>query len=408
MDARDHSSPRALVEPPDFGRFHRQTLPPLLASGRGALAARAIPESSIAFRLPDGSAYTYRASAGTVEVVPGDDGAATVIGVDLEDWQNLAREVEAPAGLIYAGRVRCLRGDSIDLMNWESALRALYSGRPPYDPAELDLRDRCGRPLEREATFALDADREDLAHFLRTAGYLFLRGVFRVDEVATFVEESVALEGEARKGDKLSWWGKNAAGEEALCRVTRANAKPRLATLPTDPRVLALRDLADGRLVHRKGEGEGVTVIYKRPGMTEGLGDLPWHRDCGMGGHALNCPTLAVSIYLTEATPETGELAMLPGSQHAAVNAHDASFDFAANAAHFHARPGDVSLHFSDTMHAAPPPTGQDRDRYRISAVLTFGRPEARHHRGEKSYNDVLHQRADGQIEDLVTAAKRV
>src|SRR5207249_7651555 len=98
---------------------------------------------------------------------------------------------------------------------------------------------------------------------------------------------------------------------------------PHLATLSADARLQRLKDLADESLVYRKGEGEGVTVIYKRPSMAEGLGDLPWHRDCGMGGHAVMCPILLASVYLTAATPETGELAMLPGSHHAPFNAHD-------------------------------------------------------------------------------------
>jgi hypothetical protein len=36
-----------------------------------------------------------------------------------------------------------------------------------------------------------------------------------------------------------------------------------------------------------------------------------------------------------------------------------------------------------------------------VSAVLGFARPDAYHHRGEQSYNAVLHRREDGQIEHL-------
>jgi hypothetical protein len=33
-----------------------------------------------------------------------------------------------------------------------------------------------------------------------------------------------------------------------------------------------------------------------------GLSDLPWHRDCGLGGHPVTCPTLNVGIQLDAAT----------------------------------------------------------------------------------------------------------
>ncbi len=395
--------------PIDFLQFHREELPALMATGRQQLAAHAAAGlGSIALRLRGGPAYTYRAHDTGVDISPGDDAADTVIEMDLDSWQGLVHELEAPAGLLYARRVSCLRGNPIDLMSWESALRALYNGRPPYDPAGEVLKDRAGRALDPQAAFTLACDREEMAHFLRAAGYLFVRDVFRPEELAALVEEAQQLQREARQGDKLSWWGKNAAGEEVLCRVTRGAAKPRLATLPTDARVHALKDLAGDSLVHKKGEGDGVTVIYKRPSMAEGLADLPWHRDCGMGGHAVMCPIVVVSVYLTAASPESGELAMLPGSHRASFNAHDRRGDPGVHAAHFRARPGDVSLHCSDTVHAAPPPTDVHRDSYRISAIVDFAAAAARHHRGERSYNAVLHQRGDGQIEHLETLAKRM
>jgi ectoine hydroxylase-related dioxygenase (phytanoyl-CoA dioxygenase family) len=395
--------------PIDFLRFHYEELPLLLATGRHSLAARAATGlDSIALRVSGGPAFTYRPRDSGIDITPGDDSADTVIEMDLDTWQGLVHELEAPAGLLYARRVCCVRGDAIDLMAWESALRALYNGRPPYDPTNQALTDRSGRTLDPQATFTLASDREQMTDFLRTAGYLFVRDVFRSAELAAFRQEAQQLQREARQGDKLSWWGKNTAGADVLCRVTRGVAKPLLATLPADARLHSLKDLADASLVYRKGEGQGVAVIYKRPNMIEGLSDLPWHRDCGMGGHAVMCPILQASVYLTAATPETGELAMLPGSHRTSFNAHDRRCDPAVHAAHFNARPGDVSLHYSDTVHAAPPPADAQRDHYRISAVLSFARPNAHHHRGESSYNDVLHQRADGQIEHLETLAKRM
>jgi hypothetical protein len=395
--------------PIDFDGYHRDTLPRLLEQGRAALAGEAAAcLTSLAFRLADGRAYTYRPAGAGVDLLAGDASAGTVLEIGLDDWRGLVHELEATAGLVYAGRVRAVRGSVVDLMGWESALRAMYAGRPVYRPEGVVLRARDGTPLDPAATFTLSDAREDMAHFLRSAGYLFVRDVFSPEEVALLLDEAIALRGEARPGDKLSWWGRNRAGDEVLCRVTRGIAKPRLGALAREPRLRALADLADEPLVYRRGEGEGITVIYKQPDMgREGLSDLPWHRDCGMGGHAAMCPILLLSVYLREATPETGELMMLPGSHLTTLNAHDAGVDPAAHAAHFAARPGDVSVHYGDTVHAAPPPSAADREHYRISAVVGFAPPGARNHRGERSYNDALHRREDGQIEHLSEVAKQ-
>jgi hypothetical protein len=387
----------------DFHRYHREELPLLLQGGRGALAARGARRlGSLAFRLPGGDAYTYRPADRDVEVVAGDAAADTVIELDLELWRNLVVELDAAAGLLYGGRAKCLRGSALRWVAWEPALRAMWSGRPVYEANDVELLDRRGAALDPATTFTLASGREDMAHFLRTAGYLFVRGVFSESEIARLRAEAEELAGEARKGDKLSWWGRNAAGAEVLTRVTRAAAKPGLRALPADPRLVALKDLADEPLEHRAPPSaeEGVSVIWKRPRMSEGLGDLPWHRDCGMGGHALMCPTLIASVFLTPATPETGELRMLPGSWQRGCGPVDARDPRAPRGVSFAAAPGDVSLHYGDTMHAAPPPTRDDLASYRISAVTGYARPGARAHRG-RHYNEVLHRREDGQIEHL-------
>ena len=171
----------------------------------------------------------------------------------------------------------------------------------------------------------------------------------------------------------------------------------------------ALAALAGERLVHKTGEGDGVTVIYKRPQMVEGLGDLPWHRDCGMGGHAVLCPTLVLSLYLVEATPETGELVDAAGLaprvvQHACTRASAS----APRGAHFaRARGRRVAAlrrhHARRAAAAGKGPRGATAPA-RSSASRV---PTRAHHRGEKSYNDVLHAREDGQIEHLEKVASR-
>jgi hypothetical protein len=402
----EHRMPLAGFAPVDFAAFHREVLPPRLASS--ARAARVVAGfGSLALRTRDGVAFTYAVSDGEIGAVPGDASADTVIELDREDWQGLVHDYEAAAGLLYANRVRCLRGDALKFVLWEPALRSLYTGMEVFDADAPLLRDERGAPLDPARTFRLGDDAGALRHFLRTCGYLLVRGVFAQREVDGFLEEARGLASEARPGDKLSWWSKDASGREVLCRVTRAAAKPRLASLQRDARVKALAALAREGLVARKGEGNGVTVIFKNPGIREGLSDLPWHRDCGMGGHALMCPAVIVSTYLTPANRDTGELRFLPGSHVRTCGAFIDTADAGApSGVAFDAQPGDVSVHFGDVMHAAPPPRRSDLAGYRISAITGFGSPEFRAHRGA-SYNDPLHRRGDGQVENLLDVAKK-
>jgi hypothetical protein len=62
---------------------------------------------------------------------------------------------------------------------------------------------------------------------------------------------------------------------------------------------------------------------------------------------------------------------------------------------------GDVSLHYSDVLHASMPPASADGP-HRISVLLGFSPEGAGHHRGERHYNDVLLSRDDGQVPHLV------
>ena len=144
----------------DFQAFHRDELPRRIAAGNGALAAPAVArQGSLAFRLPGGEAYTYEPRDGAIVVSQGDADADTVIGIAAEAWEGLVHDYESAPGLLYGRRVECLRGDAMRFVRWEPGLRALYGGRPIYDPERASLRDRDGAPLDPERTFALASDR---------------------------------------------------------------------------------------------------------------------------------------------------------------------------------------------------------------------------------------------------------
>jgi ectoine hydroxylase-related dioxygenase (phytanoyl-CoA dioxygenase family) len=396
----DTRSERSIDDPIEFDRFHRDVLPRRLAAGNGALAADdARKIGSLAIRTPAG-AFTYVPSDGTIEIIEGDDDAKTVIALDDESWRGLASDLDTPPGLLYGGRVETVRGNPLRFVRWEPALRAMYHGRPVYDAARVDLHG-----IDPSATFTMAevaADPGAMRAFLDTCGYVLVRNVFTAHEIAGFLEDADVLRDEAREGDKMSWWGRDVHGETVLCRVLRAASRPRLRSLHTDPRVLALADLAPIPVTaKRKNDNDGVTVLWKRPDVTEGLADLPWHRDCGMGGHALNCPGFVMTICLTDGSAAAGELRALPGSHHMTHPTVDGTEENAPRGVSFAASAGDVSFHYSDVLHASMPPTSSDGP-HRISVLLGFSPEGAGHHRGERHYNDVLLSRDDGLVPHLV------
>lgn len=386
-----------------FHRFHLEELPARLAAGNGALAHDdVVALGSLAIATPAG-AYTFVPVDGTIEIRSGDD-ADTVIEMDLDAWLGLVSDLDTAPGLFYAGRAVGARGKPLRFVRWEPGLRAMFHGLAPFDPDRADLRDADGVPLDPTRSFELDeldARPDEMRHFLTTAGYLVVRGVFGAEEVAAMLADTEVMRTDARPGDGASWWGRTAAGDEVLCRVLNANRFPRFRALGDDPRIERLRSLVPEPLVGRNPDAlDSGTVLWKLPSVTEGLADLPWHRDCGLGGHALNCPTVIVTICLTVGSPEAGELRVLPGSHRGTYPFIDGRHQAAPEGVPLRVTAGDVSLHYSDLMHASLPPTSEDGP-HRVSALLAFVPPQGGHHRGDRHYNDVLLGRPDGQIEHL-------
>lgn len=398
---------------PVFRNYHELELAERIECSDARLpAAYAKTLRPLGIRLREtGESYTYACSeeTGSIQLVAGDEGAATLIELSKESWQHLTEDLESAPGLMYGERVKGLRGDMLQLLQWEPALRFLYQGRPVYDPETIDLRDRDGAPLDPTRSFALDDEREEMAHFLRTAGYVWIRNVLSPAEVATLRDEAELLKADAREGDQESWWGRKADGSSVLCRVLRAGKQPKMRSLHGDPRLRGLAALCDVPMKQDQGpeDKDGVTVLWKQPGVEEGLGDLPWHRDCGMGGHASICPTAVMSIFLGDNTPEAGELRFLPGSWESSFPFAHADSEGAPSGVAPPARPGDVTLHYGDGLHVAPPPTSSEGP-FRSCVLMGFRNAAGRgHHLGDRHYNDVLLGREDGQIEDMRKVASR-
>ncbi len=372
----------------DFVQFHESDLPRRIASGNGALgyaAARGL--GTLALQSTGGPAFSYVPRNQTVEVVAGADQADTVVEVTPADFSDLANDLAAAAGLFYPGKVRVLRGEPRRFLDWEPAWRSLFHGRPVYDPDELDLRDPLGAPLDPSRSFASDDPLPDIKHFLETAGYVRVRSVFDAKEIEAFRRAAADAADKASEADDNSWWGVTTSGEKRLTRILEARDEPAFQDLVNDPRLNRLVDVL-GLGLQPDLLGETVTVLFKIKDVAEGLANLPWHRDCGMGGHALHCPIVNLTIFLTACNRDTGGLWMLPGSHAYSCPTSLLRADEPAGSVLIEAEPGDVTLHLSDTMHAAFPPTGDGV--LRESLILTWKPPGARPHDGQTHYNDAI------------------
>ncbi|MFP6627314.1 MAG: phytanoyl-CoA dioxygenase family protein, partial [Deltaproteobacteria bacterium] len=372
-----HAKLRRAFPPLDFDSFHGQDLPRRLAAGNGAIAARGLGSGggAIAFRVKGRGAYTYLVEDGRMVVVAGEERADTVVEFEHELWEEFVYEIRTAPGLLYDNKLVVPRGEANEVFRWEGVVRAMFDGREVYDPALTDLRDMGGRPLDLAKAFDfahLDAEQDEASHFLTTAGFLVVRGVFGADEIARLNAAADRLAAHATPEDKLSWWARDRHGRRLLCRLNYTSTRcDVIRENDEDPRLDRLLELTDKDLHQLPDRLDGSVVILKHPEVVEGLADIPWHVDCGIGGHSLLCPTLVLSIFLERLSPESGALGIIAGSTPYAkqgIVSEEALDRFAVTP---RAEPGDCVFHWSDTFHAGLSPTSTTGP-FRRSLVRAF------------------------------------
>ena len=363
---------RPPFEPVDFGDFHTHELPGLLEQHADVLARRPDDLAPLTFEVGE-DAVTYRVVDGGVEVVEGVRAPRTHVRLSPQGWNDFAHQHRSTFGLDYAGLLDCVVGRSEALSRWEPTLRAAWAGQDP----DLPEVEPCGPDTP-------------LAEQLDTQGFALVPGVFTGEEVDALRAEVDRLTPLARQGDQRSWWARTADGDEVCCRLLYTEERSDVI-----PEVV----LGDGRLeelVAPLGEAvrvaddrfDGLSVVMKPPGIVEGLSDLPWHRDCGLGGHSLMCPLFNIGIQLEAATPDTGQLEFLPGSHASAWWPLDQSAVDGRPVVPVDTQPGDVTIHYGHVLHRAGPPAGVGGRR---SLYVTLPQAHAFDYIGpQEAINDVL------------------
>jgi hypothetical protein len=385
----------------DFDRFHRDELPALLDGCRPLFSNSDLDVvQPLAFRLDDGRSYTYVPTGRSFSVEPGIDRAHSVVEMAYEPWRAFRWELRSSFALLYAQELALTRGSFGQLVRWEPALRGAFDGQATYDvddpPPVLDAD---GRDLDVGRTFSLDDPEDELADFLGRAGYLHLRQVMEPDEIEALRRDVEAAVARAHPDDRRSWWTV-ADGREVCSRVNYLNDQSeRVASLGSDDRFLRIARLGGPDLRDAPDRLDGNGVVIKVPGATEGLADLPWHRDCGMGGHPVKCPMLNVGIQLDPATAERGQLQMIPGSHLGTSRLPGPRESGQLPVVALTTEPGDVTVHFGHTLHAAPPPT-DPKATGRRALYLSLVPPMTFEMIGPgQGYNDVLFTRDGGRVQ---------
>ena len=388
----------------DFEEFHTRLVPGLLADGRGVAAGRYLGDGqTLALRLTAGPAYTYRSTGDDLDITAGED-AATVVELAPDAFADLVSEAWSVFGLLYADRVTTPKGSFADFARWEAPLQALWFGRPIYGADTVAaLVDGDDNPLDLLRSFSLrDVEgAKDAAGFLSATGFVVFEQVFDAPEIDALNAVVAEARAKAAPGDGRSWWATRSNGQEVCCRLTyMAKRSPAVARLAEDDRLAAIAALASDELLPCLDRLDGVSVVIKNPDVVTGLSDLPWHRDCGMGGHRILCPGLNVGVQLDHADAANGQLLYLAGSHHHAAQQLAASDLDGLPVVAVETEPGDVTVHFGHTLHAAPPPTSATAGRKAL--YVGYHVPEAFNAIGPgQSYNDVLVARDAGRVKSV-------
>jgi hypothetical protein len=348
----------------DAGAFRDDTLPSLVDE-HGALAARGYAQlglSPLALEVGD-TRFSLVATDGTLAVHDGLIDDATVVVLAPDAFSELVQESSTTLGLGMRGRVEMQRGTMDEFVAWEPVLRALIDGRPVYEPGSVPLVDADGTELDLRRSFTLDDPRERIGEFLAAAGFVKIRDVFEPDEMAPIVEELDAAVADAERDDGQSWWARDGQGDWYAARILGFNEKsPSLRKLLHDERLTQLGTFTDDTYRQRDPDNsDAAEGLTKRIGVTDGISDVPWHKDCSPGGHSYACCGLTVGLCLTPADRESGELGVVAGSHRANVQGGGVRAELDLPRVSLPADVGDVTIHCSCILHMSRPPVSRER-----------------------------------------------
>jgi len=363
-----------------FDHFHQTTAPHLIKL-RGSLVARdLVGAEPLAFVADTGISYTWSTCTSGLNALPvvssGINEATTVVRLSEHAFSDIMNELLTPSGAVQTGRAVVSTGELSGWQRWEPAFQSLLTGREIYsNDVRKTLIDRSGQPLDLTKQFTVDDDLDDLRHFFATAGYLHIKNVFSDEEVTLYSNAIEEARRQTHPADGFSWWSVNRDGQEM---VTRINHLERFSSifdeLACDPRLARFACLVDKDLLPCRDRLDGPMVFIKNPWVVKRNGDLRWHTDDGSGGHSVMCPLVQAGVQLDHANAENGQILVLAASHRYTKHWIHWGGEGDFPVVPINTEPGDLTLHYGDTMHTTPPPTSPEAGRRAL--YIKFAEPK--------------------------------
>ena len=355
----------AAIEPVDPARFFSRELPDLI-DRRGAFVvdgARQLAVEPLTIEV-EGRCWTLRGDDGQVIVEAGNQDAAALVRFDRNGVSELVDDIRTPMGFATSGTLDMPRGDFQVFQDWWVILRGLVDARPVYTAGSIGFGSADGAPLDVTRSFPADVADAELLQFLDQVGYAHLEGVFSEDEMAAVSAEIDDALPSYVPGDERSWWARTADGTHRPVRLRHFDERsPTTAALLDDDRVRRVARLTgDGHVLGGDQPGENlVEALIKPVGVVDGISDVPWHKDCGLGRHSFQCCALIVGISVTGADADSGQLRAIAGSHRALIQSSLVRPGLDLPAVDLPTRTGDVTVHLSCTLHMSQPPVTHER-----------------------------------------------
>lgn len=391
----------------DFGDFHRRELPERLAEGNARVALPALRGlAPLCVEDAEGRCASY---------VPGERGVEIQLGQNphcrlhlrlLDDaaWQDFASGLRTVAALLYTDAVVFERGDIEAWRDWNPAFQAMFHRRPPYDPAQLSFRGVEGGELDLH-DYRFRMERDDPVHigrYLKQTGYAVIEQLFEENSLEELREEVERVAELAIRGEARGWSAADPSGRRVCYRIhyTGDHSEP-IRALYDDPRVLALSQLSGDPVLPARDRMDGIITILKRAGVSQGLANLPWHQDCGYGGHDLLCPAVVVGVQLDAANRYNGQLHFVAGSHRATLREPTLRTLPHLPVVPIETRAGDATVHIPDCFHAAPGTRGGGRPRRTLYPQFWAPRAFEVVSAQQSWYTDAMPGYEDGDVQSV-------